>query len=503
MYPLEEFIMTKQFTRSFDHLRKSGLNPTQAAIMDQLLDRMESSIKRSKYYDKDEKSHFIIFTCEQLATQLNLSPRSISRAYLSLENNGWIKRKAVKGVTFAHIFLPNFTPNAFPYFINRHLDLSDKLSGTHWTICHLNQTLVIQTVKQSVNTVNTTASELQRKNSNQSSKPSQAPKNSQPISAIDAWKDATVNKLGFPAMAVEQITKFVKNNVNAAKAIVKKILIARGTVVKDNQLKKGALTQFESNGNIQGRLAGTLARIFGYIERKHYSSYFGYLVKSCKGFFAEAFGLKPDVPMETPKIPKAKWQNKDVYQETLPDWAKDGYVAPKTNPIAQAEKAQVNQELARLALNKIMVNQPDYLKSFPDNDMVDIYSRLKNDLGEIKPEVLIPAVKLVQANFGQMTINSIKAPAASDDQSATVTEHSETLSVDKAEVAQVNRELAQLALHKMMRKQPNYLAEFQQTDLDSIQRKLKNDLHQPKPSILQQAVQQIKEQLTRKERPWA
>lgn len=207
--------------------------------------------------------------------------------------------------------------------------------------------------------------------------------------------------------------------------------------------------------------------------------------------------------METPKIPKAKWQNKDVYQETLPDWAKDGYVAPKTNPIAQAEKAQVNQELARLALNKIMVNQPDYLKSFPDNDMVDIYSRLKNDLGEIKPEVLIPAVKLVQANFGQMTINSIKAPAASDDQSATVTEHSETLSVDKAEVAQVNRELAQLALHKMMRKQPNYLAEFQQTDLDSIQRKLKNDLHQPKPSILQQAVQQIKEQLTRKERPWA
>lgn len=75
--------------------------------------------------------------------------------------------------------------------------------------------------------------------------------------------------------------------------------------------------------------------------------------------------------------------------------------------------------------------------------------------------------------------------------------------MDKAEVAQVNRELAQLALHKLMRQQPNYLAEFHRTDLASIQRKLKNDLNQPKPSILQQAVQQIKEQLTRKERPLA
>lgn len=495
--------MTKQFTRSFDHLRKSGLNPTQAAIMDQLLDRMESSIKRSKYYDKDEKSHFVIFTCEQMATQLNLSPRSISRAYLSLENNGWIKRKAVKGVTFAHIFLPNFTPNAFPYFINRHLDLADKLSGTHWTICHLNQTLVIQTVKQSVNTVNTTTSELQHKNSNQSFKPSQTSKNSQLISTIDTWKDATVNKLGFPIMAVEQIAKFVKNNVGDAKAIVKKILVARGTVVRENQLNKNALTQFESNGNIQAQLADTLARIFSYIQQKHFSSYFGYLVQSCKGFFEEAFALKPDVPMETPKISKTKWQNKNVHQETLPDWAKDGYIAPKVNQITQAEKAQVNQELAKLALNKLIINQPDYLKSFPDNDMIDIYSRLKDDLGDIKPEVLLLVVKLVQSNFGQMTINSIKAPAESDDQSATITEHSETLPADKAEVIQVNRELAQLALHKMMRKQPNYLAEFQQTDLDSIQRKLKNDLNQPKPSILQQAVQQIKEQLTRKERPWA
>lgn len=492
--------MTKQFIRSFDHLRRSGLNPTQATIMDQLLDRMESSIKRAKYYDKDEKSHFVIFTCEQMAAQLNLSPRSISRAYRSLENNGWIKRKAVQGVTFAHIFLPNFTPNAFPYFINRHLDLTDKLSGPHWTSCHLNQILVIQTVKQSDNTVNTMTSEPQLSSNQPSATPSQNPKSSQPISAIDLWKDVTVNKLGFPAMAVEQIAKFAKNNVDDAKTIVKKILIARGAVVKENQLKKGALTQFESNGNIQTRLAGTLARIFSYIQQKHFSSYFGYLVQSCKGFFGEAFGLKPDVPRETPKIPKAKWQNKNVRQETLPDWAKDGYVAPRVNPIAQAEKAQVNQELAKLALNKLMINQPDYLKTFPDNDMIDIYSRLKHDLGELKPAVLIPAVKLVQANFGQRTI---KAPAAADNRSATVTEQSEVLSVDKAEVAQVNRELAQLALHKLMRQQPNYLAEFHRTDLASIQRKLKNDLNQPKPSILQQAVQQIKEQLTRKERPLA
>lgn len=402
---LEEFIMTKQFTRSFDYFRKQGLNPTQAAIMDQLSDRMESSIKRSKYYDKDEKSHLVIFTCEQMATKLNLSARSISRAYQSLEDNGWIKRKAIKGVTFAHIFLPNFTPNAFPYFINRHLSLPDKLSGTHWTICHLSQTLTIQTIKQPINTINT-KTELQFKNSNQPPQPIQNRKTFESIPVIDLWKNATVTQLGFPVMAAEQIAKFTKNNVAEAKIIVKKILIARGAVVKENKLKKSTITQFESNGNIQSRLADTLTRIFSYIKRKNYSKYFGYLVRSCKDFFCEAFGLKLDVPIETPKIFSNKWKNKNVLKETLPNWAKEGYITPKADQITQAQNIQVNKKMAKLVLHKIILKNPNYLKSFNKNDLISIYGQLKSDLGGVKPPVLMQALKLVQTNLGKTVLKS-------------------------------------------------------------------------------------------------
>ncbi|MCT3397100.1 hypothetical protein [Lentilactobacillus hilgardii] len=484
--------MAKQFRRSYVYFEQQGLNPTESVIMTHLFDRMESSIHHQKYFDQQQQAFFVIYTCDQLAAEINVTSKTVGRAFNRLEKKGWLKRTVIKGVNYRRIFLPKYTPAAFPYFLS--IQTKDKMSGTHWTICPLNQTLIIQTNYQSIKTIKTAPSEFLTHDRPKTSRTEHPSAHYSPQTTLDLWKATTVTKLGFPAMAVEQIAQFAHNEVPTAKAIVKKIMIARGAIVKENHLKRGPVTQFESNGNIQSRLAGTLSRIFSYIKQKGYQTYDGYLVNACKKFFKAALGLVPEGPTVTPVMPRAGRRKKAI-KETLPDWAQAGYVAPQAVQATPAEKQQVNQELAQITLHKIMLANPNYLKQFVGQSSTEIQRQLKQDMSEVKPAVFTQALKLVQANLGKTTITPGETPTDTISHPL-IKQPTRPLLADQAEVAQVNRELAQLAVKKLLHQEPHYLAGFQATDTASIEQKLVKDLKQPHPAVLKQAVRQIQARLT-------
>lgn len=479
--------MPKQFVKTYSFFENQGLKPNEVCVLSHLADRMESSMKRDKYFDKDEHANFVIYTQQQLGAQINLSAKAVGNIYDRLEEKGWIKRVAIKGVSYKRIFLPRYTPADFPYFFNLHL--AEETSGTPWKKLPLNQTLIIQTNQKSCNTVNT--GEPARMTKSQSSKPKQETKTFKATSEITRWQNATHAELGFPEKAVEQIARFVKNDVKQARSIVEKIVIARNKVVSDNKLPKTPMIKFESNGNIQSLLPGTLTRIFSYIQAKGFKIYDGYLVKSCKKFFKAAFGLEADVPNQTPTMPKAQHNGQARVVETKPDWAKEGYVAPQVDQPTAIEKEAVDRDLAQLALNKMRHETPDYLEQFKHADMLDIYAQLKTDLN-VQPAVLTQAVKLVQTGF-----SNVDQPTSSETtfQPKSVQPEPEMASVESAEVAQVNSELADIALNKAFREDPQYLKSFKDTNAVSIQAKLATDLAVKHAAVLKQAVKKIQAKL--------
>ncbi len=392
-----------QFIKHFPQLFETGLSTTEVLVLDYLYDRRKLGLKRKdpRFFDEDRQEYFINYSYPKMASALHLSERTIARTYKKLAAKGFITLENTPQETNYKIFITPYLVGANYYF---RVILQDKVSRSPWSKCHLSQRFSQTSDKDTNNTGYTKKPDWSTpfhpvsEDQDQDSKPRAAKRKpavrkkdthlefQQRVSHIDLWKSAAINKLGLPANAVETILSFVKNDHNKAASIVKLIIKARGSVQKQNHLKRSAITSFEKNENIQRDLQAALIRIFGYISQKKLKNYEGYLVTSLKGFFGEAFGLKADEPMVCPQKPKrtGQYSNHTPINEELPDWAKQ-------RKAEEAEAAKKNQK--RRYVDKILTLQKELQVKDPLTEQ-QLLAMTEDERAELKAPLLRRSIKV-------------------------------------------------------------------------------------------------------------
>lgn len=333
---------TNQFIRHFTSLENQGLNPTAVSIMSHIYDRMQSSVKRpAKYFDQEQKAFFVIYTAPQMANEINVSVKTVRRYFEDLKSLGYLNLINTDDCTTYHIFTPQLM-QAIPAFS---FTLGGKKFSGDWSKCLLNHTYLVTTSFKDSKTVNTEhINTVKGSTPRAPMKETQAPKPAfSEMSAIERWKQATVANMHLSQNAVDVIAAFTQNNVAQSRQIVHHISTTRSTIAKKYKIEKTLVTQFESNQNIQATLGTKLKVIFSYINQHGFNKYAGFLIKSLKAYFLDAFGIKADVPQVRTQAKK-----KGHINENLPEWAKDDYQAKPVRQLTDAEKAKLEAELARL-----------------------------------------------------------------------------------------------------------------------------------------------------------
>lgn len=516
-----------RFIRSYNRFEIEGLKPVDASIMNHLMSLMELSHQNSQnYYDPDERSHFVIFTCEKMAQTLNMVAKSISNAYQRLEKAGWIKRVAIKGVSYQKIFIPKYAEirNLDNFSVPTAEKITcppEKNSGTHRKKFPPIYSYKTDIEKLSSNTVNTARSATNVDTNavapaQKIQKPFQTPKILKPAqsatkdfkisSNLDLLRQSATAKLGLPVAAVETIVAFARHDCYTVHTIIERIIEARNSVVKEYHLR-GPKTKFESNGNIQRNLDSQLQRIFSYIQKKGFEQYDGYLVKACQNFFAAALGVKADVPVETPQIPRARanGSHKRII-EKLPAWAQKKRDAEKqaalvrrqqaaatAEPTAE-ERASVNQALAELALRKLVAPAGGYdcLKQLQQLAPADLKQRLQEKLPNSQPEVLDQVMKLVEQHWDP---KHSQPDEATEKKPQAPTMAPIPAGVDPVEYQRTQHELAELSLTKQKNKQADYIETFQGLNLKQILHKLTTDAISTSLQVIQEAAKIVQDQL--------
>ncbi len=79
-----------QFVKTFNELYKQGCKPNQVAILTAIFDRMESSRKRNNFYSDTHNDYFVIYTYEELASELNLSKNTIANIIKKCVEQGYL-----------------------------------------------------------------------------------------------------------------------------------------------------------------------------------------------------------------------------------------------------------------------------------------------------------------------------------------------------------------------------------------------------------------------------
>lgn len=334
--------MTKsnqQFLACYLELIDQGLKPNAVFILSKIYDRMKSSIKRTKYFDVEQKAFFVIYTAPQMAAETNLSEKTVRRYFHDLEDQGFIRLMNTDENTTYHIFTPQFLKRV-PTFSFTPMDIK---FSREWSECPVNHTYLITSFKD-FKTVNTETPNTLKKSATKITQVPKPEKHFKQTPAIELWKQSTIAKMHLPQFAVDQIALFTHSNVEQARLIVKHISIARSKVAKDNHISNTPVTQFESNERIQHTLGMKLKTIFSYIKQHGFTEYAGFLIKSLKTYFLDAFGIKADVKPVNPSAPK-----KHQVRETLPAWAKDDQAETHVHAeITDEQKALLREQLAKL-----------------------------------------------------------------------------------------------------------------------------------------------------------
>lgn len=282
------------------------------AIYTAFYTRMKSSFGQPIYFDKKFSQYYVVATREEIGSDCGVSVSTVSRYTKHLEQLGYIVVRRVKHEAnryflprYKHVYIKPAKP-----VVTQDVALCDSRSSERTTALD-----TVPAVK--------------------------------PLNAMDQWKLATMEKLALSQNAVDVIAKFSKN-VEEAKSIVKYVLIARGQVALDNKLTKDdPVTRFETNDNIIHRLGTKLLAVLSFAKSNHVKKIAGYLIKSLKTFFTEAFGIKQDEPAHVaPKAPRSS--SKKHVKETLPDWARDDYKPKPKKPLTQADKDSFAEQMARI-----------------------------------------------------------------------------------------------------------------------------------------------------------
>ena len=79
-----------QFTKVYKELFNQGCKPNQAMILATIYDRMQSSRQRANFYSDTYNDYFVIYTYEELASELNLSKKTVANIVKKCVEQGYL-----------------------------------------------------------------------------------------------------------------------------------------------------------------------------------------------------------------------------------------------------------------------------------------------------------------------------------------------------------------------------------------------------------------------------
>ncbi|MCF6515494.1 winged helix-turn-helix transcriptional regulator [Lactobacillus sp. S2-2] len=147
-----------QFTKLYTQLFNQGYNANEVVAYSLIHDRMNSSIKRSEFFDKKQSDFFVIYTLVELAENINVSERTASKIMNKLINDGLIKIKRQFNKA-NKIFIPAFQADESVVESSKN-KVQEKSASPYQKNLQVNQTNLNQTNKYTNDTNDTAKSDL-------------------------------------------------------------------------------------------------------------------------------------------------------------------------------------------------------------------------------------------------------------------------------------------------------------------------------------------------------
>lgn len=325
-------MLDNQFRKYYVDLKDKGLSLSEKAYMTAIYDRMESSTQRKTFYDEQERDYYVVYTIDEMASELEIGTTTVKRVMKSLVNKGWIWLKKTRGNVNCIFICDAYKVSKSSTKSDQQTN-SDSLESSKWSPNHKN--------KQTENKLDTCKSQDARLAEYQT-----ANENSIATQAIElnGLEYTLQHKLCLPPMAINALFDVSNSNVDEIKSNLTTILKAKRVAVK----KANKELYFENSAEIQCTLAERIRYIFMQAQSKAKKPK-QYILQAFVNYFYEIICPKAVVK---PRI----YIHKSGYQEKLPEWAKNSS-SVATQQISQSSNAKTTQDEIKLLMAKINAKQ--------------------------------------------------------------------------------------------------------------------------------------------------
>lgn len=325
-------MLDSQFRKYYVDLKGKGLSLSEKAYMTAIYDRMESSTQRKTFYDEQEQDYYVIYTIDEMASELEIGTTTVKRVMKSLVNKGWIWLKKTRGNVNCIFICDAYKVSKSSTKANQQTNL-DFLEGSKQSTNYKN--------KQTKNKLDTCKSQ-----NSQLTKFQTANENSittQTV-ALNGLEYTLQHKLCLPSVAINALFDVSNSNIDKIKSNLATILKAKRIAVK----KTNKELYFENSTEVQGTLAERIRYIFMQAQSKAKKPK-QYILQAFVNYFYEILCPKNVVKPRT-------YIHKSGYQEKLPEWAKsNGFVNTQRNN--QSNKTKATQDEIQLLMAKINAKQ--------------------------------------------------------------------------------------------------------------------------------------------------
>ena len=325
-------MLNNQFRKYYVDLKNKGLSLSEKAYMTAIYDRMESSTQRKTFYDEQEQDYYVIYTIDEMASELEIGATTVKRVMKSLVNKGWIWLKKTRGNVNCIFICDDYKVSKSSTQASQQTN-SDSLESPKWSSNYKN--------KQTKNKLDTYKSQdVQLAEHQTISENSIA---TQTV-ALNGLEYTLQHKLCLPSMAINALFDVSSSNVDTIKSNLATILKAKRIAVK----KANKELYFENSTEIQCTLADRIRYIFMQAQNKAKKPK-QYILQAFVNYFYEIICPKAVVKPRT-------CIHKSGYQEKLPEWAKSesSVTMQQTN---QSSNAKTTHAEIRLLMAKINAKQ--------------------------------------------------------------------------------------------------------------------------------------------------
>lgn len=325
-------MLDNQFRKYYVDLKGKGLNLSEKAYMTAIYDRMESSTQRKTFYDEQEQDYYVIYTIDEMASELEIGTTTVKRVMKSLVNKGWIWLKKTRGNVNCIFICDDFKVSKSSTKTSQQT-ISSSLESPKWSSNHKN--------KQTKNRLDTCKSQDVQLAEHQATSESSIA--TQTI-ALNGLEYTLQHKLCLPSMAINALFDVSSSNVDTIKSNLATILKAKRIAVK----KANKELYFENSAEIQYTLADRIRYIFMQAESKAKKPK-QYILQAFVNYFYEILCPKTVVKPRT-------YIRKSGYQEKLPEWAKSSSSAG-VQQSNQSDNTKATHDEIQLLMAKINAKQ--------------------------------------------------------------------------------------------------------------------------------------------------